>query len=131
MGVGIQSHSGLIRSSTSCHHDQVPNTIAYLSLIFTFACFVYFILRFAYCLLCSSSQRQSENHLDMMASLEGISVAPPYSGELSSCSICLEELVGGQVHVLPWCGHAYHEKCINHWFAVGSMICLACKKRVL
>lgn len=48
----------------------------------------------------------------------------------SSCSICFEECLKGDVGVILKCGHVYHENCIMEWVKIKTT-CPCCRKIVL
>ncbi|XP_073003553.1 RING-H2 finger protein ATL8-like [Typha latifolia] len=49
-------------------------------------------------------------------------------GESEICTICLEELAGGEgVKVMPRCRHTFHDGCIDGWLGVHSASCPVCR----
>ncbi|MCO5606762.1 hypothetical protein L7F22_060952 [Adiantum nelumboides] len=53
------------------------------------------------------------------------------SSILADCSICLEDLREGErVRRLPACGHTFHARCIDLWFADFASSCPCCRATV-
>ena len=45
----------------------------------------------------------------------------------TECSICLEEFVYQQQLRRVGCGHLFHPRCIQEWFATGDTRCPMCR----
>lgn len=51
------------------------------------------------------------------------------SWQVEECPICLEHMEGGNVQVMPKCGHAFHPGCIEEWQKSGRN-CPCCRQAV-
>ena len=61
----------------------------------------------------------------------GLAVAADGSvvAEAEVCSICMDELCGGEVVRRLECGHVYHQPCVDEWLAKRA-VCPLCVRRV-
>ena len=50
-------------------------------------------------------------------------------GESEMCSICMDDLLGGEVVRRLECGHVYHQQCVDVWLAKRA-VCPLCVRRV-
>jgi hypothetical protein len=47
------------------------------------------------------------------------------------CSICLNELIEGNVAITATCGHVYHRKCIHQWVISRRTDCPNCRTEIV
>ena len=54
---------------------------------------------------------------------------PRERGEPSACVICIEDYAENDAVRVLWCGHHYHQACIDAWFA-AHRTCPTCRQAI-